>query len=84
MRPATTHDLVTTTVVLAFFSLCTVALQIVVVAKTTIPADEAVAEIRIMRSEQASQSTTTALRLAEIEAILDTSKAREEVIQSFK
>jgi low affinity Fe/Cu permease len=83
MRQATTHDLVINTVVLAAFVLCTIVLQVIVVTKSTIPADEVVTEIRIMRSEQASQNKVTAQRLAEIEAAISTGRARDETSRLF-
>jgi membrane protein required for beta-lactamase induction len=82
-RPVKVHDLIVVTVTNVFFVLITILLQIIVVTKATIPADEVITEIRILRSEQAQQNKDVAQRLAEIETLIDVNKIRRETLQQL-
>jgi membrane protein required for beta-lactamase induction len=82
-RPVKVHDLIVVTVTNVFFILITILLQIVVVTKATIPADEVITEIRIMRQEQAHQNMEIAQRLAEIEIHIDLNKTKQSVIEQM-
>ena len=83
MRTLNVHDLVVTTSTLAAFILCTIALQIVVITKSTIPADEVITEIRIMRREYTRQHELIDARLADLEAILGNEIAKQNTLEQI-
>jgi len=83
-RPVKVYDLIVVTATMVFFVLCTTVLQVVVIAKVIVPTKEVVTELKIMRTERSVQDKETGQRLAEIESILHTNRARLETLQSLK
>jgi hypothetical protein len=83
MRSITVHDLIAATIASSFFTICTIALQIIVITQSTIPADEVIKEIRIMRTEQINQTASIEKRLNEIEAAVINDKVRRTTLETL-
>lgn len=76
MRPATTHDLVISVAVMVGFCLITIVMQIIIITKSTIPADTVITDIRVFRGEVSNDHQNTLRTLAEIRALIDTNQVR--------
>ena len=84
MRPASVHDLIVTSAIVVGCCLAVIVLQIVIITKSTIPADAVITELRICRNEVANDHNTVAQRLADIDALLDLQNAKTETLKSME
>ena len=64
-----------------FFSLVLIAMQIIVITKSTIPTDDVILEIRILRNERIARDVIINRRLSDIQAMLGNELARQETLQ---
>jgi hypothetical protein len=79
MRTATTHDLVVSVSVMVAFCLLNLVMQIVIITKSTIPADAVITDIRVFRNEVANDHINALKALDEIRALVDGDIARRAV-----
>lgn len=81
MRSITTQDLLIAMSVLVAFCLANMVMQIVIITKSTIPADTVLTDIRVFRTEVATDHNNALQSLAEIRALIDTDIVRRNTIE---
>ncbi len=84
MKSLTLHDLIIVLYVSVGINLVVLVLQIVVVTKATIPADEAVTELRLLKTEASQRQLSIDAKLSNIEAVLDTLSVRHTTLQKME
>lgn len=84
MKSLTLHDLLVVLYVSAGINLVALILQIVVVSKATVPADEAVIELRLLKNEAAHRQLSIDTKLSNIEAALDSMATRHSTLQRME
>jgi len=70
MRPATFHDLMMASSAIVGACCLVIILQIIIITKSTIPADVLISDVRVLRSEVSEELKVISQRLSNIEAFV--------------
>lgn len=81
MRSITAQDIYIAMSVLVAFCLANMLMQIVIITKSTIPADTVLTDIRVFRAEVAADHTNALQTLAEIRSLIDTDIIRRNTME---
>lgn len=84
MKPATTHDLFITSTIVVGCCLAVLILQIVIITKSTIPADAVITELRVFRNEVANDHNLFIQRLADIDSALDREITKQNTLRTLE
>ena len=83
-RPATAHDILSCTVAICFFSLILIAMQFVVITKSTVSTTDVMTELRVIRSDYTFRDEIISKRLADIQALLGNELAKQKTLQQME
>lgn len=81
MRSIATQDLLISMSVLVAFCLANMVMQIVIITKSTIPADTVLTDIKVFRAEVAADHSNSQQILAEIRSLIDTDIVRRNTME---